>query len=139
MHAEPPIASLIATLRKGPPLRLAVLFGSGARGRLRPDSDLDVAILPVDPALSLGAELALQRSLEESSAREVDLVRLDQASTLLRWEVARDGKLLLEGLPGSFTRFRAQAMSEFLEFAPDYDRVAEVFRQRLVQLGGSPA
>jgi predicted nucleotidyltransferase len=38
-------------LLDGPPLQIAILFGSRARGSDRPDSDIDLAILPVDSAL----------------------------------------------------------------------------------------
>jgi predicted nucleotidyltransferase len=76
---------------EGPPLRLAVLFGSAARGRTRPDSDVDVGILPNDPDLPLHAELDLQARLERACGRSVDLVRLDRVSSLLKWEVARSG------------------------------------------------
>jgi predicted nucleotidyltransferase len=37
--------SLRRVLDVGPPLRLAVLFGSQARGRAHADSDVDVAVL----------------------------------------------------------------------------------------------
>jgi predicted nucleotidyltransferase len=67
-----------------PPLRLAILFGSGARGALRPDSDVDVGIIPCDADLSLRDELDLQARLARACARDVDLVRLDRAPTRLR-------------------------------------------------------
>src|SRR5689334_11483357 len=82
-------------LQAGPPLRLAVLFGSFAKQRARADSDLDIAILPRDDSLPLHAELDLAAQLSLRTRREVDLVRLDQATMLLRWEVAKDGILLI--------------------------------------------
>src|SRR4249920_988087 len=58
----------------------AVLFGSGARGALRPASDVDIAIelrpgAPRDPA-TLGR---LTARLESAAEREVDLVLIDEA------------------------------------------------------------
>lgn len=41
-------------------MRLAVVFGSGARVALRPDSDVDIGIVPSDSELRLAAELDLQ-------------------------------------------------------------------------------
>ncbi len=122
---------LADALARGPALRLAVLFGSAASGRLRADSDVDVAILPRDPDLPLRTELELQTALTRACGREVDLVRLDHATTLLLWEVARTGRPLLEVEPKEFARFRARAAAEWADFAPAYARAGEVFRQRL--------
>ena len=58
---------------------------------MRPDSDVDVGIVPNEDGPSLAEELALQAELSRACGREVDLVRLDHADLLLRWEVARDG------------------------------------------------
>jgi predicted nucleotidyltransferase len=123
--------ALVAALRAGPPLRLAMLFGSAAAGALRPDSDVDVAILPADPDLSLADELDLQARLARACAREVDLCRLDRASTLVRWQVASHGRALLASSPFEAPRFVAAAASEYLDFAPSFTRAAERFRLRL--------
>ncbi|MBI3270904.1 MAG: nucleotidyltransferase domain-containing protein [Planctomycetes bacterium] len=123
---------LRAALRAGPALRLAMLFGSGASGTLRPESDVDVAILPANPQQSLHEDLALQAALSMACGREVDLVRLDQAVTLLRWQVARHGRPLLAASPAEVSRFVADAASEYLDFAPAFERAAEVFRRRLL-------
>jgi predicted nucleotidyltransferase len=78
-------------LADGPRLQLALLFGSLARGTERPDSDLDIAILPADRELALAEELALQTRLALLAKREVDLVRLDQCAPALRFRVAQEG------------------------------------------------
>lgn len=64
-------------LRCGPPLRLAVLFGSHATGSAKTGSDVDIGIVPTDPFLSLYDELALSNALSTAAGAEVDLVRLD--------------------------------------------------------------
>lgn len=53
--ASDAVSRLRAALATGdaPRLRLALLFGSSARGTPRPDSDLDVAIVPADGDLKL--------------------------------------------------------------------------------------
>ena len=77
------IERLIGVLRDGPPVRFAFLFGSTARGTAGPDSDVDIAFVPVDPAISLADELALAARLERAAGRPVDLVRLDMATNAL--------------------------------------------------------
>ena len=117
-------------LARGPAVRFAALFGSRARGTARPDSDIDVAWLPADANLPLGAELELQAELTRVAGHEVDLVRLDHASSLLRFEVARDGVLLF-GTPSAFTGFRVEAIAEWLDYEPAFRAASERFRRRL--------
>ena len=120
-------------LAEGPPLRLAVIFGSAARGLLRPDSDIDIGIIPCDPRLPLAAELDLQVRLERACARPVDLVRLDRASTLLKWEAARRGAAVLADPPHEFPRFVAAAALEHADLMTALAPAAERFRQRLAE------
>lgn len=101
-------AKLRDVLQAGPPLRIAILFGSQARGTARPDSDADVAILPADPALPLADETALAVALERACGLEVDLVRIDHADDALRWRIARDGRVLVSDPPYAAARFLAQ-------------------------------
>jgi predicted nucleotidyltransferase len=128
---EPLIANLSRVLEGGPALRLAVLFGSHATGRARATSDVDLAILPRDSSMPLGRELELAAELSRTVGREVDLVRIDQASTLLRWQIARDGVLLLADPAWEWIRFRANAASDHAEIKDAINRAAELFRRRI--------
>jgi predicted nucleotidyltransferase len=103
-------------------LRLAVLFGSGARGALRPDSDVDVGIVPRDPAMPLHEELALQARVGTAVGREVHLVRLDCADVVLRWEAARGGVILLAEPATEGTRFLAHSAIDHADMAPALER-----------------
>jgi hypothetical protein len=127
------IERLRAALGGGPPLALAVLFGSTARGAMHTGSDVDVAILPEDPALSLSAELELQAALEAAARRRVDLVRLDTDDVLLRWEIARAGVPLFECDPGAFARFTAGAALAWLDFEPVFSRARRTYLERLAE------
>jgi predicted nucleotidyltransferase len=118
-------------LAAGPALRLAVLFGSGARGALTPSSDVDLAILPENPDLSLPDELRLQVELERSLRRSVDLVRLDRSESLLRWQVASTGSPVLARPLEEWPRFQARAASEWGDFAPSFERASARFQERL--------
>lgn len=109
---------LRAALAGGPPLRLALCFGSAARGQSRPDSDIDVGILPVDPDLSLRAELDLAVTLERAAGRPIDLVRLDRSDVLLRFRAARDGIVVRAEPPVEEARFRAATCIEHDDLGP---------------------
>lgn len=115
----------------GPALRLVIIFGSAAKGRLRPDSDIDIAILPVSEDLPLREEAMLAVRLEQRLGRSVDLVRLDHASTVLAWQIARDGVVAYASHPAEHPRFVAYAASEYADFAPALEAASRRFRERL--------
>lgn len=106
---DPLIDALRRVLADGPPLRLAILFGSRARGRAHARSDVDVAILPADADLTLAAEHRLMGEIERAMGAPVDLVRIDRARPGLRWRIARDGVVLHSDPPWEAARFRARA------------------------------
>lgn len=129
------VARLRAALGARPRLLLAVLFGSASSGRDRADSDIDVAILAGPGGLDDPSELSLSRALALAGRANVDLIRIERASTLLRWQIATTGVLLVEGSPGTFARFRAQAASDYIDFGPALAHYGEIFRRRLIRQG----
>lgn len=97
---------------------LIILFGSQARKSAGARSDTDVAVLAERPL-----SLAERSRLSESIARRLhvnedllDLVDLSSASPLLKFQVAREGKLVL-GEPYDFIRFKVRAVKEYQDTA----------------------
>lgn len=125
------VESLRTTLAREGGVRLAVLFGSFAKSGHGPDSDVDVAVIPTDPNASLAWELELGGALTRSCGRTVDLVRLDRATPLVRWEVARAAVELRAASPEELTRFLTAAAIEHAELGPVVAAAAERFRARL--------
>jgi len=123
--------SIRRVLLEGPPLQLAILFGSQARGGARPDSDLDLAILPVDRALRLREENGLVAALEHATGLHVDLVRLDRATPTLRWRIARDGIVLLSDPAHAGPRFLARTGIEHDELRELETEAMRRYRARL--------
>ncbi len=95
-------------------VRLAVLFGSEARGDAGAASDLDVAVAGPDarelPLLAL--------KLERATGRPVDLIALTTAPPLLRFQIARDGRVLVERQGYLWSDFKARAMVDWWDWAP---------------------
>jgi predicted nucleotidyltransferase len=90
------VASLREALRGRHDVHLAILFGSRARGRARPDSDLDLAVQGENLDL-----LALARDLSLATRHEVDVVNLarDVDYPLLN-AIARDAIFVHQGRRG---------------------------------------
>ena len=104
----------------------ALLFGSGARGRAGPTSDVDVAVelrpeAPRDTA-TLGL---LAARLESAAGRPVDLVLMEAAPAPLAYRIFRDGRVLLERDHAALVRRKARAIIEYLDFKPVEERCAE--------------
>lgn len=112
----PALEALRETLARFPSLRLAVVFGSFARGEPRSGSDLDLAVLLAPD----GAESLWDVQVTASSTvpPSVDLVDLRRAPPLLRFEIARDGVVLVENREGEWRRFRERAMLDWWDWAP---------------------
>ena len=99
-----------------PEIRLAVLFGSMARGEGRPSSDVDIGLI-LEP-YSAEVRFRVDAQLGRAAGREVDTVLLDKASPLLRFEATRDGVLLFEREEGLWIAFQAKAMVDWWDWAP---------------------
>src|SRR5262245_44723523 len=79
-----------------PGVRLAVLFGSTARGRATRASDIDIGVSML-PGMQLPP--SAQVALERAAGRPVSVMHLDDAPPLLRFEISRDGIVLIEREP----------------------------------------
>lgn len=128
-----PMPALLDRLREAladlPAVRLAVVFGSVARGEERPGSDVDVGIRldPDSSALRQEVEAALGRA----AGREVDVVFLDEAPPLLRFEIGADGIVLVDREPRAWADFRARSMIDWWDWAPYAKRIEDAAIQRL--------
>ncbi len=98
--------------------RFAYLFGSFLTEAFGGESDVDVA---VDMGGPLGWEgrMRLVERLSEAAAREVDLVDLFTADPVIRMQVLRYGRLLVENDRPARHRFEARALGEYLDLKLD--------------------
>lgn len=92
----PLLRELVAALRTEPNVRLAVLFGSAARGESHGSSDLDLLVHFDRPEGLAAVRLALR--LTERIGRDVQIVSLPdaEAAPLLLEDVLRDGRVLVD-------------------------------------------
>jgi uncharacterized protein len=112
-----------------PEVKLAVLFGSTARGQARPRSDVDLGVLlePDTPEARSRVESELWRVTD----RTLDVIYLDKAPPLLRFEIARDGVLLHQEKDHLWTDFKTRAMLDWWDWEPIAKRIEEALIRRL--------
>ena len=121
------VARLADALEEREEVLEAYLFGSQARGRQRPESDVDVAVY-VDEARAedgrWGYRAMLTTELMTALATDdVDVVVLNRAPALLYHRVLRDGvRLLSRDSPATTTR-AGWALSRYLDFLPQLDKM----------------
>jgi len=127
---------LRATLQGFPAVRLAAAFGSVARGSEHARSDVDLALL-LDPDTS-ELRQKIEADLGRAAGREVDLVFLDTAPPLLRFEIASDGVLLLARHRDDWVDFRTRAMIDWWDWAPTARLISEAAIRRLREKAGPP-
>lgn len=87
-------------LRVVPGLRLAILHGSVATGKMRPDSDVDIALLFDDP-LNAKQKMMLISQLQSELQRDVDLIDLFALSGTILKQVLRKGRVLIQTKQGA--------------------------------------
>lgn len=115
-------ADVAAVLAGHPAVRLAVLYGSVARGTAGPESDLDVAVMG-DRPLSTDETVALVRALARETGRPVDLVDLRTVHGTLLAEVLRTGVRVVETDRTLYPAVLRRHLFDEADFRPYRDRI----------------
>lgn len=112
-------------------IRLALLFGSQARGTAAADSDVDIAVdAPGLDLLTLGGMLSV--ALE----RDVDVIALDEHTPYpLLERILREGLVVHEAYPGAGALFRARTAAMLELDRPNMERMRESWLKRVREKG----
>jgi uncharacterized protein len=121
---------IVAKLLESVPGCLAVYrFGSWLTDAERPDSDIDIAFLAPE-ALPQVRRWELAQSLASLAGRDVDLVDLLTASTVLRMQVVAHGVLLHESDPRKVAQFADTVFSSYARLNEERREIlADVLRR----------
>lgn len=97
LASQPIDASILESICRRYRIRELSLFGSGARGELRADSDLDIMV-EFDPTARIGAIQfeTLAEELQSLTGRRVDLVTKTGLRPWIRPHVLRDAKVFYQ-------------------------------------------
>ena len=108
------LVALTEALRRCQSVEAAYLHGSAAAGRLRDDSDVDIAVLPRRPAGMAAAErLGLAGELATIVGRPVDLGLLSTANVVYAKEVIAAGHPIFERDHSAVARFEMLTLSMY--------------------------
>jgi predicted nucleotidyltransferase len=126
---------LVDTLRTAlahePAVRLALLFGSVARGTATPESDVDVAV-QVSDDLDLPA---LAARLSTAVGLQVDLISLRDPGVPMIEELLRDAAVIHERDYGVFATWRSHAWLDRELDLPWYTRMRDAWLARVAERG----
>ena len=135
MSAAPQTSDAIASavgcaLEPFPNLLFGFLFGSAARGRLRSDSDVDVAVyqasagkLEIEGDRALDREADIQVALERATQRNVELLALNSAPATVCAAALLSGRPVLLRDGALYTRYLlavTTVASDFLETESEF-------------------
>lgn len=117
------INKLIDIFKEYPYIASAYLFGSAAKGKAGPMSDVDIALLykenaPEGRELIHAEDYLSYRIAKTLGVKEVDLVNLREQGLVFQHNVIRSGKLIYDADPSFRIRFLTRLISNFCDFEP---------------------
>lgn len=128
---DPDISRATRDIFKNFDIKLAYLFGSWAKGRSVPESDFDIAVLfkvpPSDP-LALEETSLLTLELDALFPAKVDVVSLNEAPLLLKYEIVAHGKPLYCENEQERVNFEVTVIKEYI----DDQYVRDIYTQAMV-------
>lgn len=106
--------AVVSRLSRRPDVAAAYLLGSAAEGRLRADSDVDIAVLPMDPqGLPALERIRLAAELGSILGREVDLGILTTRNLVYAKEAVTRGRRIFDRDHTVTARFEMYALSMY--------------------------
>ncbi len=113
-----------------PGIRLALLFGSEARGTARLDSDVDLAIAANGVDL-----LAIAARLSVMLDREVHVTDLADATVPLLDALVRDAVVVHEGFRGAAAEWRSKTLTTLETDRPWFEHMRDAYLRRVAEQG----
>jgi uncharacterized protein len=125
---ESVLTAMIQRLAQDDKIAAAYLLGSGAEGRLRADSDVDIALLPARGATLTGRErLHLAADLTQLAGRPVDPGVLHTGNLVYAKEAVTRGRVIFERDPAARVRFAALALAMYADLQENRREVLDAY------------
>lgn len=113
-------------------LKIVLLFGSQAKGRSHPQSDLDLAFYPQK-------KVDEQKLYEEFThlfrRADIDLINFkENHNHLLRYQILSEGIPLYESRPGLKSTMEWQSFFDYVDFKKYYDSLDKLLTKKLKRI-----
>jgi uncharacterized protein len=113
-----------------PTVQAAWMYGSAAKGEMRSDSDLDLAVfMPPTDATTRWEFIQKASELAAIWGREVDLVKFQAVSPVLQKEILTHGQQLFVHDPDCVANYSLFALSQYRDyverFSDEFSRIAQ--------------
>jgi predicted nucleotidyltransferase len=122
------------------PVAMAYLYGSMARGRPLPTSDIDIALVLTDPPAPyerFKLELAIQADLEDACQlrEEMDVRSINQAPLMVQGRILQEGLLLYERDRELRIAFEVLTRKKYFDFLPAAEKMQKGFLRAIREKG----
>jgi predicted nucleotidyltransferase len=122
------LTAIVSRLGRHPDVAAAYLLGSAAEGRLRSDSDVDIAVLPTTrDGLPTLERMSLAAELSGIAEREVDLGVLSTRNLVYAKEAVTGGRLIFERDHPTTARFEMYALSMYASLQEARRKVLQAY------------
>lgn len=105
------------------------LFGTAAAGKLRSDSDVDIAFFSNDDMAAYEVFI-LAQELAAMIGRDVDLINLREASTVLKAQIVGTGKVIYEVSRNKTNEFQIRVLKEYALLNEERQEILERIYER---------
>jgi predicted nucleotidyltransferase len=107
---------LSAICEADPAIAAAYLFGSFVKCKAKKSSDIDIALLLNEQKISGFSMLDFITVMEKNIGRKTDVVILNKADEVLKYEVRRQGKLIFERSEEYRKEFEIKSRKSYEDF-----------------------
>ena len=120
---------IIETLKQEvPELEAIYLFGSQNSGNTTPDSDIDLAFLTYNSVDNVH-RFDIQEKIASKFGRDVDLIDLNSASTVMQHQVIYNGKLLYSRTRNSAEEFEMRVAGLYIDLCDLREPIIENIKE----------
>lgn len=124
------VGKLVDQLRaEQPAIQAVYLFGSWDTPDARPESDIDLAVLAPRP-LEEKKRWALSQELALAAHRDIDLLDLLSASTVMRFQIVAHGRRVYCADEAVCANFESWVFSAYARFNEERREILQDIRQR---------
>lgn len=113
------IKKIIIKLKKNPKVMAIIIFGSYAKRKTKPLSDIDIAVIAKNPDRNTEAEIA------SASSNLFDVVNFHKVPAYIKFDILKTGKPAFIRNQKFFTQTKIETLRTYLDTKPLYDKMQE--------------